>query len=136
MSNLPAMTFGQFIKARRNIMGYSLSEAAHKIKSPASSVRKWELDQARPFASNLYKIAAAYELTANDLEPYALSHKKVPTTKPVEKVLLAIRNSIKVVDKNMDGGSPFEQKMRAKLLASLSECSVILDGVKFLDDAF
>lgn len=136
MSNLPAMTFGQFIKARRLELGYKFAEIAKKSGISEPSLRQYEQDLCRPFATNLYKLAAAYELTANDLEPYELKHKSNDKAKPVAKIQIAIRHGIKDIEHIMNGSSPFEQKMKLKLLESLGQCNDILEGVKFLDDAF
>ena len=136
MSDLPAMSFGQFIKAKREELGYTVAEAAKKSGLFNGSIRNYESDNCRPFANSLYKLASAYGLTANDLQPYELKHKKYVGLKPVAKVQYSIRKAVKDTVIHMAGNGQFEQKMRNKLLSALAQCDEILGGVAFLDDAF
>ena len=136
MTAIPAMTFGQFVKARRIELGYKVGEVAEKSGLSEPSIRQYENDSCRPFATNLYKLAAVYELTANDLQPYTIKYSKTPKLKPVDRIQSAIRCGLKDVLLHMSGSSPFEQKMRDKLMSSLTQCDEILKEVQFLDDAF
>lgn len=136
MSDLPALTFGQFLKARREQLGYKIEEISKKSGLAWASISYYEQDKSRPHSTNLYKVAAVYGLTANDLEPYELKHKKAEKIKPVAKVQYAIGYGRKQIDAMMTGDSQFEQKMRAKLFSALNQCEEILNEVKFLDDAF
>jgi transcriptional regulator with XRE-family HTH domain len=136
MSDLPAMTFGQFLTQRREQLGYKIEEISKKSGMAWASISAYEHDKSRPHSTNLYKLAKAYELTANDLEPYELKHAKAVKAKPVDKVSSAIKYGLKQVEDKMTGGSQFEQKMRLKLIEAFDKCEEILKSVRFLDDAF
>jgi transcriptional regulator with XRE-family HTH domain len=136
METLPAMTFGQFIKARRKALGYNATQASKKAEISAPSLRQYEKDECVPFATNLYKIAKAYDLTANDLEPYEMKHTKNLKAKPVARVQAVIRYALRDMNEKMTGTSQFEQKMKEKLKTVLVQCDEALKTVEFLDDAF
>src|ERR1700735_3413913 len=111
MTALPEMTFGRFIKSRREQLGYKIADVSEKSGVSWASLHQYEQDKCRPFATNLFKLASAYELTANDLEPYEIKHTKTDKTKPVAKVQNAIKSSLKEIENKMTGESQFEQKM-------------------------
>lgn len=136
MEDATVMTFGQFMSLRREELGYTLTEAAEKIKVGSGSVQSWEKDENIPFASSLYKIAAAYELTPNDLQKYELKRKHQAKAPPIQNIKNAIKSAVKVIEAQMNSASQFETNMKTKMLGALAQCEVHLNDVAFLDNGF
>jgi transcriptional regulator with XRE-family HTH domain len=136
MSDLPAMTFGQFIKEKREQLGYTLTEAADAVKVNQASIASWEKDQSRPFVSSIHKLANAYGLNIEELIKFDYKHKPHKNYPPALRVQKEILYAINVINKMMTGTSEFEAKMKANLLNVMDECNAKLETVRFLDAAF
>lgn len=136
MSGLPAMTFGNFIRERREELGYTASEMSHKGGIALSSIGKWESDEARPFLSSLKKIAAVYELDVEQLIQFDIRHKKSNKYPPIRGVQAEIGSAKSVILRVMTGNSQFEINMRNQLITALEKCEAILAEIQFADSAF
>src|ERR1017187_9880174 len=99
------LTFGQFIKMKREQLGYSITEVSEKSGIAQNSLSKYERDQCRPFATSLYKLAKVYEVSANDLEEYQMSHQPKEIVPPIKAAKSAIARALKMINENMTGVS-------------------------------
>lgn len=135
MSELPAMTFGQFIRKRRKELGCNVSEMAEKAQTNPASIRQWEADECRPFVSSLKKIAKAYEVLFDDLVQFDLRYKP-KSNPPIRRLKMEIKACRKAVLNAMTGGSQFEANLRGMVLQAFDQCDLALEPVMFLDSAF
>jgi transcriptional regulator with XRE-family HTH domain len=132
------VTFGEFMRTRREQLGYSLVEASQKIGCSDAAVTSWETNASRPNSYNIFKISKAYEVSSEDLKHYEFIHKKTGKSlgKPIAEILKSIDKSFELIELVMSSESVFEHNLKSKAFEIFQSCKKQLEEMKYLDDGF
>lgn len=130
------ISFGQYIKIKREALNFTLEEAGTRMGASPSSIYHWETDRAKPSQKSLAKLKKLYGMTDLELIEYGMEasaeYKSGISIASILTSMKALQNHLEVF---MTGGSQFEMNIKDRAIARLDQAMEVLSHISIIDEA-
>lgn len=145
---LQSLTFGQFLRMKREALGMSMVAAADKAGVYYNSLHKYESDRAMPRREALEKLKKVLCITDAELENFNLNplgkdksyeqgSLSLPKTRtPFANVLESLNKALNAMKNQDENISSFESLIRTKAITVLEHAKTNIEPLILMDAAF